>query len=118
MLIKSEEECSFTSKFIDRTLISRDQIYAKVVNDLQQKGDFLNKLLNFDELPVNLILVENHHVIQKFYSIWGLVFSEEQNSQIQNVHQAEAEAFPILRYLLIMIRAICSGIYTTNPQML
>lgn len=116
MVIKSYEEFSFISEFIDRTLISGDQIYVKVVNDLQQKGDFLNKLLNFDELPVNLTLGENHHAIQKFNSIWGLVVSEEQNSQIHNLHQALAEAFQISRYLLIMIGAICSGIYKLSDN--
>lgn len=116
MVIKSYEEFSFISEFNDRTLISGDQIYVKVVNDLQQKGDFLNKLLNFDELPVNLTLGENHHAIQKFNSIWGLVVSEEQNSQIHNLHQALAEAFQISRYLLIMIGAICSGIYKLSDN--
>ena len=111
MLIKCYEGFSFTTEFLDSTLIAGDQVYTTVVKSLMQKKIFHNKLLNFDELPSNLTLGENHHVIHKFDTIWGLVVSGDQNSPVKSLHQALDEAFQISRYLLIMIGAICSGVY-------
>lgn len=113
MLIKCYEIYGFssTTEFLDNTLIADDQVYTTVVKSLIQKQIFHNKLLNLDELPSNLTLGENHHVIHKFDTIWGLVVSGEQNSHVKTLHQALDEAFQISRYLLIIIGAICSGIY-------
>lgn len=111
MLIKCYEGFSFTTEFLDNNLIAGDQVYTTVVKNLMQKQIFHNKLLNFDELPSNLTLGENHHVIHKFDTIWGLVVSEQQNSHVKSLHQALVEAVQISRYLLIMIGAICSGVY-------
>lgn len=116
MLIKCYEGFSFATQFIDSTLIAGDKVYTMLVKSLQQKQMFHNKLLNFDELPSNITLGENHHVILKLDTIWGLVVSEEQNSQVKSLHQALEEAFQISRYLLIMIGAICSGIYKASSN--
>lgn len=111
MLIKCYEGFSFTTEFVDNILIAGDQVYTTVVKSLMQKQIFHNKLLNFDELPSNLTLGENHHVFHKLDTIWRLVVTGEQNSHVKSLHQALDEAFQNSRYLLIMIGALCSGIY-------
>lgn len=63
-----------------------------------QKEMYLNKLLKFDELPSNLTFGENHHIIEKFETMWGLLVSEEQNSQVKSLHQVLQEAFQVSRY--------------------
>ncbi|XP_062602755.1 E3 ubiquitin-protein ligase BRE1A-like [Saccostrea cucullata] len=116
ILIKSYEGFSFSTEFIDSTLIAGDQVYVMLVKNLQQRQMFLNKLLKLDELPSNLTLGENHHVIEKFETMWGLLVSEEQISQVKSLHQALEEAFQVSRYLLIMIGAICSGVYKVSDK--
>ncbi|XP_062586254.1 uncharacterized protein LOC134247866, partial [Saccostrea cucullata] len=116
MLIKSYEGFSFSTEFIDSTLIAGDQVYVMLVKNLQQRQMFLNKLLKLDELPSNLTLGENHHVIEKFETMWGLLVSEEQITQVKSLHQALEEAFQVSRYLLIMIGAICSGVYKVSDK--
>lgn len=116
MLIKSYEEFSFSTEFIDRTLIAGDQVYVMLVKNLLQKEMYLNKLLKFDELPSNLTFGENHHIIEKFETMWGLLVSEEQNSQVKSLHQVLQEAFQVSRYLLIMMGAICSSVYKVSDN--
>jgi hypothetical protein len=75
MLIKCYEGFSFTSEFLDQTIVLGDQIYRNVVESLQRQNKFLHKLLKFDELPQNVTLGENHHFIEKCDTLWGLVVS-------------------------------------------
>jgi hypothetical protein len=106
VLMKCYEGFSFTSEFLDQTIIAGDQIYKIVVENLQKQKKFLHKLLKFDELPQNVTLGENHHIIQKFDTIWGLVVCEGQNSQVKTLHQSLEEGFELSKYLLIMFRSV------------
>lgn len=115
MLLKCYEEFSFTSEFLDQTIIAGDQIYKTVVQSLQKQKTFQHKHLKFDELPQNVTLGENHHFIQKFELIWGLVVCEQQ-SQIKTLHQSIAEGFELSRYLLIMLGSICSVLYKASSS--
>ena len=110
MLLKSYEGFSFTTEFIDRTLIAGDMLYGVTLKRLQAKGKFLHKLLQFDELPMNVTLGDNHHVIKKHDLIWGLAVSDE-NNQVQTLHKSLDEAFKLSKYLLVMLGAICSALY-------
>ncbi|XP_078328660.1 uncharacterized protein LOC144623788 [Crassostrea virginica] len=115
MLLKSYEGFSFTTEFIDSTLIAGDMLYGVTLKRLQAKGKFLNKLLQFDELPMNVTLGDNHHVIKKYDLIWGLAVSDE-NNQVQTLHQSLDEAFKLSKYLLIMLGAICSALYKVSDN--
>ena len=94
MLLKSYEGFSFTTDFIDRTLIAGDMLFGVILKRLQAKGKFLHKLLQFDELPMNVTLGDNHHVIKRYDLILGLVVSDE-NNQVQTLHQSLDEAFKL-----------------------
>ena len=115
MLLKSYEGFSFTPEFIDRTLIAGDMLYSETLKRLQAKGKFLNKLLQFDELPMNVTLGDNHHIIKKHDLIWGLVVSDE-NNQVQTLHQSLDEAFKLSKYVLVMLGAICSALYKVSDN--
>jgi hypothetical protein len=113
MLLKSYEGFSFTSEFLDKTILAGDHIYQDVVQSLQKQNKFQHKLLKFDELPKNVTLGENHHCIQKFDTIWGLAICGEQ-SQFKTLHQSITEGFELSRYILIMLGSICSALYKAS----
>jgi hypothetical protein len=116
MLLKCYEGYSFTSEFLDQVVIAGDQIYKTVIESLQKQKKIQHKLLKFDELPQNVTLGENHHLIQKFDTIWGLAVCEEQVSHAKTLHQSIAEGFEISRYLLIMLGSICSALYKISSS--
>lgn len=60
MLVNSYENFSFSSGFLDQTLVKGDRLYNTILQKLQGEGKVKSKLLMFDELPSQIDTGTNH----------------------------------------------------------
>ena len=98
----------FSSQNLDRVLSLGDNLYKKVVLDLQNEGKFRNKLLLFDELPSVLEYDNSLYVIAKHTTIFGLPIIESQNSEVLSLHEGLIFGLTVCDYILVMMGSICS----------
>ncbi|XP_062584589.1 uncharacterized protein LOC134246276, partial [Saccostrea cucullata] len=116
MLSNSYENFSFTSSFLDQTLLKGDNLYSTAVKNLQSAGNFKSRLLMFDELPLHIDSGENHHIVDKFDTLFGLLVTDDNRNQIQTLHECLQQALGLSRYVLIMIGSICSALYKASDN--
>lgn len=116
MLSNSYENFSFTSSFLDQTLLKGDNLYNTVVGNLQSVGKLKSRLLMFDELPIHIDSGENHHMVDKFDTLFGLLVTDDKRNQIQTLHECLQQALGLSRYVLIMIGSICSALYKDSDN--
>ena len=108
MAISLFQNIAFSSQNLDRILFLGDNLYKKVVLDLQNEGQFRNKLLLFDELPSVLEYDNSHYVISKHTTIFGLPIIESQNSEVLSLHEGLIFGLTVCDYILVMMGSICS----------
>ncbi|XP_062609477.1 uncharacterized protein LOC134271261, partial [Saccostrea cucullata] len=116
MLSNSYENFSFTSSFLDQTLLKGDNLYNTVVKNLQSAGKLKSRLLMFDELPVHINSGENHNMVDKFDTLFGLLVTDDNKNQVQTLHECLQQALGLSRYVLIMIGSICSALYKASDN--
>lgn len=70
----------------------------------------------FDELPIHIDSGENHHMVDKFDTLFGLLVTDDKRNQIQTLHECLQQALRLSRYVLIMIGSICSALYKDSDN--
>lgn len=70
----------------------------------------------FDELPIYIDSGENHHIIEKFDTLYGLLVTNSQQSNVPTLHECLEQALELSRYVLIMIGSICSALYKASDN--
>ena len=71
MILSLQDETHFSTDALDLVLHLGDNLYRKVVLDLQNTGKFRNSLLSFDELPVGTSIQGKLFLISETYNgVW------------------------------------------------
>ena len=101
-----------TSKHnLDSVLIDGDLLYKKIIVSLKEKGVLKSVLLNFDEIP-NIVTVVNQNVtIEKCDVISGVCSQQFITADLPSLHQSLDVAFQKSSYLLVMIGSVCSAVF-------
>ncbi|XP_062615034.1 uncharacterized protein LOC134276764 [Saccostrea cucullata] len=81
----------------DQTLLKGDNLYNTVVKNLQRAGKLKSRLLMFDELPIHIDSGENHHMVEKFDTLFGLLVTDDKRNQIQTLHECLQQALGLSR---------------------
>ncbi|XP_062602025.1 histone-lysine N-methyltransferase, H3 lysine-79 specific-like [Saccostrea cucullata] len=81
----------------DQTLLKGDNLYNTVVKNLQSAGKLKSRLLMFDELPIHIDSGENHHMVDKFDTLFGLLVTDDKRNQIQTLHECLQQALGLSR---------------------
>ena len=110
MILSLQDETCFSSEALDLVLCHGDNLYRKVVLDLQNTGKFRNSLLSFDELPLALQYRESFFSLVKHTTVYGLPVIQTNASEILSLHEGLVFALSKAHHLLVMIGAICSAV--------
>ena len=110
MILSLQDETHFSTDTLDLVLHHGDNLYRKVVLDLQNAGKFTNSLLSFDELPLALQYRESYFSLVKHTTVYGLPVIQSNASEILSLHEGLIFALTKSHHLLVMIGAICSAV--------
>ena len=110
MILSLQDETHFSTDALDLVLHHGDNLYRKVVLDLQNAGKFRNSLLSFDELPLALQYRESYFSLVKHTAVYGLPVIQSSASEILSLHEGIIFALTKSHHLLVMIGAICSAV--------
>ena len=99
------------TKELDQVLIDGDVTYNKILFGLKANGSFKNRLLNFDELPSSVTLLEKHVNITKFEVLSGACTQTFGNLELPSLYQAVYSSLQMSPFLLVMVGSICSAVY-------
>ena len=110
MILSLQDETHFSTDTLDLVLHHGDNLYRKVVLDLQNAGKFTNSLLSFDELPLALQYRESYFSLVKHTTVYGLPVIQSNDSEILSLHEGLIFALTKSHHLLVMIGAICSAV--------
>ena len=105
-----------TSKDLDKVLLNGDLLYKTNIHDLQARGIFKSRLLNFDELPKVVNIFNKEIVINKLDVVSGVCTTQFATSHLPSLYQALYTAFLNCSYLLIMIGSVCSAVFKMDGQ--
>lgn len=70
----------------------------------------------FDELPTQIDTGENHHKVDKFDTLYGLLVTNHEQNNVQTLHECLEQALQLSRYVMIMIGSICSTLYKASEN--
>ena len=101
---------------LDKILLDGDILYNKVVSELKTKSNFQSKLLSFDEIPSVVRLNNKTLQVIKSDIISGVAIEQFGDSSLPTLHQSLTTAFYKSHNILIMIGAICSGVYAREGR--
>ena len=110
MILSLQDETHFSTDTLDLVLHHGDNLYRKVVLDLQNAGKFTNSLLSFDELTLALQYRESYFSLVKHTTVYGLPVIQSNDSEILSLHEGLIFALTKSHHLLVMIGAICSAV--------
>ncbi|KAK3090521.1 hypothetical protein FSP39_012459 [Pinctada imbricata] len=110
MILSLQDDTQFSSESLDIVLKHGDNLYRKVIIDLQNTGKFRNKLLSFDDLPLAMEYKDNYYSLVKHSTVYGLPVIQSDTDEILSLHEGIIIALRKSHNLLIMIGAICSAI--------
>ena len=116
MLVNSYENFSFSSGFLDQTLVKGDSLYNTILQKLQGEGKVKSKLLMFDELPTQIGTGKNHHKVDKFDTLYGLLVTNREQNNVQTLHECLEQVLQLSSYVMIMIGSICLGLYKASEN--
>ena len=96
---------------LNSVLIDGDLLYRNIVLGLKSRGVFKSILLNFDEIPNGVTILNRNVSIEKFDVISGVCIQQNTTSGLPSLHQSLDAAFQISSYLLVMIGSVCSAVF-------
>ena len=101
---------------LDSVLTDGDLLYNKIIFGLKAKGVFKSKLLNFDEIPNSVTVLNQQIVIEKLDVMSGVCIEQFGTSGLPSLHQSLHTAFQNSSYLLFMIGSVCSAVYKRDDR--
>ncbi|XP_053390464.1 uncharacterized protein LOC128553350 [Mercenaria mercenaria] len=104
------------SKDLDNVLLDGDSLYKKTVQELQRTNRFRNFLLNFDELPVHIIIMNKQISVTKLEVISGVCTQQFATMNLPSFYQSLDTAFTKSSYLLLMMGSVCSAVFKKEDQ--
>jgi hypothetical protein len=96
---------------LDYILDTGDQIYTKTIQNLKKQGRFKNMLLTFDEIPNVLEICNMKFRIHRKEVLYGATIQTTSSVASLTLQNALLESFTQSPSALVMIGAICSGVY-------
>ncbi|KAK3108678.1 hypothetical protein FSP39_013177 [Pinctada imbricata] len=110
MILSLQDETLHSSRSLDVLLKHGDNLYRKIVFDLQSAGKFRSKLLSFDDLPLAVEYRESYYSLLKHTTVYGLPIIQSDTNEILSLHEGIIVGLSKAHNLMIMIGAICSAI--------
>jgi hypothetical protein len=96
---------------LDYILDTGDQNYMKTIQNLKKQGRFKNMLLTFDEIPNVLEICNMKFRIHRKEVLYGATIQTTSSVASLTLQNALLESFTQSPSALVMIGAICSGVY-------
>lgn len=96
---------------LDYILDTGDQIYMKTIHNKKKQGRFKNMLLTFDEIPNVLEICNMKFRIHRKEVLYGATIQTTSSVASLTLQNALLESFTQSPSALVMIGAICSGVY-------
>ena len=99
---------------LDDILEIGDQVYLKTVQNLKQEGRFRNMLLTLNEIPNVFEIRGQKIIVERKNVLFGTAVQFDSTNDFLTLQEALVEAFEKAKAALVMIGAICSGVYFDN----
>jgi len=96
---------------LDYILDTGDQIYMKTIQNKKKQGRLKNMLLTFDEIPNVLEICNMKFRIHRKEVLYGVSIQTTSSVTSLTLQNALLESFTQTPSALVMIGAICSGVY-------